>query len=571
MLKTETLWQFKEKANEADEKSLSHAINVSPFIAQLLLQRGITDFQTAKDFFCPNLSQWRDPFLMKDMDKAVERIKMAQLNAEKILVFGDYDADGVFSTAIVFDYLQNLGIDIKYYLPDRLLEGYGLSFEAVHFAKAENRTLMLILDNGTTAHEKIDFANSLGIDTLIIDHHLPEKDKDLPNAFALVNPQRADCPYPFKDFCSGGLALKLIDALSGRQTEKIIEQYAVWATIATAADIVSMTDENRLITFYGLEKMNRDAGIGLEALIKVCEIRKPLVVKNIVMQLVPKINAAGRVAKADAAFSLLFEKNNEKALQIARELIILNVKRKHHTEMVLDDVLAQAKNFLHFEHGLVLYGHAWHIGVVGMSAYRCCELFCRPTVVLCDDKDGILIGSVRSHDNINVIDVLNECSSLLIKFGGHRYAAGISLAKENLEKFREKFNQACKNRFSTEKPTKIIKIDVPIKFEDLTSKALQVIRRFAPFGPNNMRPVFEAKKVRLRIRPTTIVKDQHLLLQLEQNGILIEGTGFFMADRIKEIGKANYLDICFVVSGDEGEEGKRRLKLEIRDFKVLEE
>jgi single-stranded-DNA-specific exonuclease len=562
----EKIWRVKEEPDKELVASLSAAINVSQFIAKLLILRGIDSYEKAKEFFCPSLAQWRDPFELPDMKKATDRVKAALEAREKILIFGDYDSDGVFSTAIVFDYLKRQGAEAMFYLPDRLSEGYGLSLSAVDYAAQNSCGLMIVLDNGTNSTEQIKYANSKNIDVIVIDHHLPESGTELPPSYAIVNPKRYEYSFEFDDFCAGGLALKFVDALSGRKTEEIFALYSGWAAVATAADIVSMSGENRVITFFGLKYLNQNAGTGLEALISLSSVYKPLTVRSIVAQLVPKINAAGRVAKADTSFELLFENDAEKAQNKARELLRMNTDRKTHTRNVVEQVFENAELVSKDSFGLVITGTAWHAGVVGMAASRCAENFCRPTVVLCEAGD-MLFGSVRSHAGIDVIEIMNQCREYLDKFGGHKFAAGVSLRKENLENFKIAFNEACKLAFENQIPRKTILSDVLISLNELTPKALQVIRRFSPFGPDNMRPVFTAHGVRLKIRPT-ILNEKHLLLQLEQNGTYIEGTGFFMANRIKEIGQAEFLDVCFVISGDEGEPGKRFLRLEIRDFRI---
>lgn len=566
MRQPEKIWRRKEDPDAAAVSRLSSAINVSTFIAKLLLLRGIDDFDKAKNYFCPTLESWKNPFDLPDMGIAVERVKKAIERQEKVFIFGDYDSDGVFSAAIVYDYLKTLFSDVFYCLPDRLGEGYGLSFQAVKLAAEKNCTLIIVLDNGTNAFEQISVAVQNGADVIVIDHHQPEEGAEFPPFYALVNPKRADCKDTFSDFCAGGLALKFVDALSGRKTKEIFERYSPWAAIATAADIVFMTEENRLLTHIGLQYLNENAGTGLSALIELCGMYKPLTVKTIVHQLVPKINAAGRVAKADTAFELLFAQTEEDAKILARELLKMNTDRKVHTRNVVEQVIENARLQNENPYGVVVAGKAWHVGVVGMAASRCAEAFCCPAVVLCE-SEGMFVGSVRSHAGIDLIEVLQACKEFLHKFGGHKFAAGVSLKMENFEQFKASFNEECKKQFGKEMPQSRIDIDVLIGLNELTPKALQVIRRFAPFGPENMRPVFEARKVRLRIRPT-ILNEKHLLLQLEQNGVFLEGTGFFMAGRIKEIGTAEFLDVCFVISGDEGEPGKRFLRLEIRDFRL---
>jgi single-stranded-DNA-specific exonuclease len=428
----EVIWKAKSLPNEEQSKSLSKEINVSTPIANILVQRGIDTFDKAKQFFRPKITDLHDPFLMKDMDKAYERLKEAVYNGEPMMVYGDYDVDGTTAVSIVYSYFVTLNPNIEYYIPDRYKEGYGISKIGIDYAKEKGISLIVSLDCGIRSNELIDYANDLGIDFIICDHHLPGE--SLPNAHAILNPKRSDCDYPYKELSGAGIGFKLVQAFSKKQgfAEDKVMDYIDLVAVSIAADMVDVRGENRVLAYYGLKKLNENPSIGLQALIALNPGKKHYTSQDIIFGIGPKINAAGRISDATAAVRVLIETEYTKAVQLTRVLTERNDERKELDNDITKNAIemVESSGELNSHKSIVIVGQDWHKGVIGIVASRMVEQFYKPTIVF-SNIDGMLTGSARSVKNFDIHEAITQCSEWVEQFGGHKYAAGLSIKEEN--------------------------------------------------------------------------------------------------------------------------------------------
>ncbi len=424
----EVIWKAKSLPNEEQSKSLSNEINVSTPIANILVQRGIDTFDKAKQFFRPKITDLHDPFLMKDMDKAYERLKVAVDNGEPMMVYGDYDVDGTTAVSIVYSYFVTLNPNIEYYIPDRYKEGYGISKIGIDYAKEKGISLIVSLDCGIRSNELIDYANGLGIDFIICDHHLPGE--TLPNAHSILNPKRSDCHYPYKELSGAGIGFKLAQAYSKKEgfAEDKVMDYIDLVAVSIAADMVDVRGENRVLAYYGLKKLNENPSIGLQALIALNPGKKQYTSQDIIFGIGPKINAAGRISDATAAVRVLIETEYTKAVQLTRVLTERNDERKELDNDITKNAIemVESSGELHSHKSIVIVGQDWHKGVIGIVASRMVEQFYKPTIVF-SNIDGILTGSARSVKNFDIHEAITQCSEWVEQFGGHKYAAGLSI------------------------------------------------------------------------------------------------------------------------------------------------
>ena len=481
-------WYKRKNFNSEKIARLSKTLNIPDVISSLLLQRGIVDFESAKHFFRPDWSQLHNPFLMKDMNKAVDRIQLAINTNEKVMIFGDYDVDGTTSVALLTDYLKNKIFYIKPYVPDRYSEGYGISKKGIEIAKEEGISLIIALDCGIKAFQEINYAKELGIDFIVCDHHLPEK--SIPDAVAVLDPKRDDCEYPFKELCGCGIGFKLIQALQTKlklpKNELIM--YSDLVATAIAADIVPLVGENRVLTFIGLKKLQSDPRLGFKILTN--QLRKPLKVTDLVFVLAPRINAAGRMDKGLNAVKLMLSIEKQEAVSIARKIEFYNKERRYTEELITKEAFQQIKLEGTVNNcSSIVYSPSWHKGVIGIVASRLIEKYYRPSIVLTKSGD-ILTGSARSVSGFDIYKALEACKENLIQFGGHKYAAGLTLKIEQLSKFKLSFEKYAKENISPEYKMRSMEYDLDIKFNDISQKLLRIINQMAPFGPKNMRPVF---------------------------------------------------------------------------------
>ncbi len=558
-------------ADETQVQQLSASLNINPTLCRMLVQRGINTFDKAKQYFRPQLSQLHDPWLMKDMDKAVNRIVQAFEQTEKILVFGDYDVDGTTSVACMYQFLCKLYDPEKldFYIPHRYREGYGVSKMGIDFAKENGFSLIISLDCGIKSVELIAYAKTIGIDFIICDHHLP--DHELPDAYAILNPKQPDCPYPYKELCGCGVGFKLITALA---THFSIEEshylcYLDLVATAIAADIVPMTGENRILAWYGMEKINSAPNPGIKALIKLGGITHTLTITNVVFVIAPRVNAAGRMDDARKAVQLFIEPDEQKAMEFAAMLHSDNTDRKEADSSITAEALEliQSDPVMINRKTTVLCKEHWHKGVVGIVASRLTENYYRPTVVLTRSGD-ILAGSARSVPGFNLYEAIHACREYLLGYGGHFAAAGLSLAPEQLDAFSAKFESVVANSIDEQLLIPVINIDAEIDFASISNSVYQIICQMEPFGPENMRPVFIAKKVK-DTGYSKIVKELHIRFVLKQGNQSITGIGFNMHDKFQLLQPQKPVDIVFTIDENEWQ-GKTSLQLKIIDIRPSE-
>ena len=511
-------------------QELASSINVNPFLSQLLVQRGITSFDEAKSFFRPSLDQLHDPFLMRDMEKAVARLEKAMDNQEKILVYGDYDVDGATSVSLFYGFLKQYYAHLDYYIPDRYKEGYGVSAAGVNWAAENGFSLIVTLDCGIKSADKVLMAKNLGVDFIICDHHRP--DENLPQAAAVLDPKRSDCAYPYKELTGCGVGFKLLQALCQTRnydTENLLEWLDL-LVVSIAADIVPITGENRVLANFGLQTINQQKRIGFKALIEVAGLQKALDIGSVVFGLAPRINAAGRIAHATAAVRLLLADNAEEASNFANEINKHNAERRTFDSSITEEALSMIKNdeWMANAKSTVLFKETWHKGVVGIVASRCIEHFYRPTIIL-TASHGKAAGSARSVAGFDVYEAIEACADLLEQFGGHTFAAGLSLPVENVAAFRQKFEQVVAERLAPEQETPLLNIDMDLDFTAITPKFYKILRQMSPFGPGNMTPLFVSQDLRLVATPT-IMKEKHLKFEVSQpHSPKFTAVGFSMA------------------------------------------
>jgi len=493
-------WLYKPTPNADEVTNLCQAININPVLGSILVQRGIRTFDEAKAFFRPELSQLHDPFLMKNMAPAVVRLLLAKEKEEKVLVYGDYDVDGTTSVTMMFHFLQSQGFEVGRYIPDRYSEGYGISWQGIEFAKNEGYTLIVALDCGIKAVDKISKAVEYGIDFIVCDHHIPGE--ELPPGY-MLNPKQEDCAYPYKELSGCGVGFKFIQAfcLAAELPDDTAWQYLDLCAISIGADIVPMTGENRTLTYFGLQKINQNPRPGVEALLLVAGFTRrgehyDLDVEKVVFGLAPRINAAGRMEHANNALDLLLEETLDGALEKAYLVNKNNNDRKESdsstTEMALE-MIRTSERLMHSK-STVLFHPEWKKGIVGIVASRCIENFYRPTIILAE-HDGKITGSARSVNGFDLYDAVEACSDLLLQFGGHTHAAGLTMLPENLEAFIEKFEEIVCAAIVPEQQVQCVEIDLEMSLDLISEKFLEVIQQMGPFGPGHMNPVFVARNL----------------------------------------------------------------------------
>ncbi|MEC4115636.1 single-stranded-DNA-specific exonuclease RecJ [Myroides phaeus] len=555
-------WNLKEDPDKEIVTHLQNVLGVDNVIAKLLAQRDIKNYEEAKSFFRPSLSDLHDPYLMKDMDKAVMRIEEALNKKESILVFGDYDVDGTTSVALMYSYLKSFDINIETYIPDRYNEGYGVSYQGIDYAKQKNITLIIALDCGIKSIEHIDYAKGLGIDFIICDHHLPSD--VIPNATAVLDPKREDCNYPYKELCGCGVGFKLIQAHSmhlKQPIEKIIPYLDLVAT-AIAADVVPITGENRILAHYGLKVINNTPRPGIEALMDLYDI-KPYTMSDIVFKLAPKINAAGRIEHGNYTVDLLTKFTIEEAKQTVKKIVEINVERRTLDQGITEEALKQIIDQKTINtKSTIVYSPSWHKGVIGIVASRLIDTYYRPTLVFTDSGE-YLAASARSVKNFDIYQALEVCSEYLIQFGGHMYAAGLTMKKENFEAFKSKFEQVVEDTIQETDLIPEIEIDSIIRFSNITDKFLRVLKQFEPFGPGNPSPVFMSKQAfDTGYAKTAGVNGEHLKMTLKQRGVSnkkFPAIGFNLGRQFEKVKEKQFLDIVYSI-----EENKWRNKVSIQ-------
>ena len=560
-------WTIKPIPEQKDIKRLSQDLKVEPLIAHLLLQRGITTYDEAKTFFRPQLSDLHNPFLMKDMDKAVERIEKAIENQENILIYGDYDVDGTTAVALVSTYLQASYENVATYIPDRYSEGYGVSYQGIDFADDNGFSLIIALDCGIKAIDKIEYAKEKGIDVIICDHRRPGS--ELPDAVAVLDPKRVDCDYPFEELCGCGVGFKLIQALASKNGESVQDLLPYLDLVATAigADIVPITGENRVLAYYGLQVINTNPRIGFQAIIH--QIKKSaLSITDVVFIIAPRINAAGRMQHGQHAVNLLKATDLQEAQKFAAEIEQFNLDRRGLDQEITEEALRQIQeNNEEDRFTSVVFNEAWHKGVIGIVASRMTETFYRPTLVFTKSGEK-LAASARSVKGFDVYQALQGCAEHIEQFGGHKYAAGLTLLEEQYEDFKKQFEKVVSETIDPKLLTPEVLIDTEISLNDINPKLMRILKQFAPFGPGNMRPVFISEKVSDTGYGKGVGQDEkHLKLSLVQKGSRPIGSiGFNLGDKLVKVKNQQHFDVVYTLDENEWN-GTVSLQLKIKDLK----
>lgn len=561
-------WVYRDLPPIELVKPLASGIKVTETLASLLVQRGYSSFEDARMFFRPHLHQLHDPFLMKDMDKAVNRLSEAIFQREKILIYGDYDVDGTTAVALVYGFLSKYHSNIDYYIPDRYDEGYGISEAGVRWAAQNGFSLVIALDCGIKAVSKVELGKSLGIDFIICDHHLPGD--SLPAAYAILDPKQADCQYPYDGLSGCGVGFKLMQAFAIQNTVDLQELYLYLDLVAVsiASDIVPVTGENRVLAYFGLQKLNKSPLPGLKALKQLSGIKGEITVTKIVFGIGPRINAAGRMDHAHTAVQLLLSRNEEEAEGLAAQLDLKNDLRKNFDENITREALAiiEEADQVKKSYSTVLFKEDWHKGVIGIVASRCIEKFYRPTIIL-TESNSKATGSARSVLGFDVYEAISECADLLDQYGGHKYAAGLTLNVENVAAFKERFEQVVARRITPDMLEPQIDVDLAVPLEIINFRFFNILRQMAPFGPGNMQPVFVSANV-IAKSPKQL-KDIHLKMFLTQENsrVSVEAIAFGFGDYFEAIDKGVPFHVAYTVEENDYM-GNKTLQLHIKDIKL---
>ena len=566
-------WIVKEPGNPAIVRNLASELGVDPSLANLLVQRNITNLFQAKSFFRPQLEDLHDPFLMKDMDKAVRRLDKAIKESEKILVYGDYDVDGTTAVALVYSFLHEKTSEVSYYIPDRYTEGYGISYVGIDHAVNEGCTLIIALDCGIKAIEKVAYAKEKGIDFIICDHHLPAG--ELPQAIAVLNPKRNDCQYPFDELSGCGVGFKFMQAFCQRKNIPLMELYPFLdlLVVSIAADLVSITGENRILAHYGLQQLNEAPRKGLLSIIKLAGLEKHrITMDDIVFKIGPRINAAGRMESGKMAVDLLISRTDDVASKIGDTINDHNDDRKYIDRKITQEALTMVREIEGIEQkkSIVLYNSKWHKGVVGIVASRLVETFYRPTIVL-TESNGYITGSARSITGFDLYEAIEQCGDLMESFGGHMYAAGLTMKEEHLEEFTSRFEKWSAEKISDDMLTPQVSIDTYLEFRQITPKFFRLLKQFQPFGPGNESPVFVTEDVYDNGNGRLVGSDAgHLKLELIQEDEpyrAISAIAFNQSEHFDHLHNGNPVDICYSVA-ENYYRGIANLQLRVKDIKI---
>lgn len=569
---TNKRWKIRDVNDDYSVKSLADSLNISDILARLLIQRDITNFSQAKNFFRPSLDSLHDPFLMNGMESATYRVIKALTENQLVMIYGDYDVDGTCSTALLYLFLKELGAKVEYYIPKRLTEGYGINITGIDHAKSRNASLIISVDCGITAVEEIDYANNLGIDVIICDHHQPKE--KIPNAYAVLDPLKPECNYPFPYLSGAGVAFKLAQGVSERIGKRDLPlKYMDLVSLAAAADIVPLIGENRILVKEGLEQINSNPRPGILALIESSNMHPgDLTSGQVVFTIAPRINAVGRMGDAERAVELLITDSKTEAFKLAQILENENYERRKIDEdtFIMAQEIVENSIDLNSETAIILHQESWHAGVIGIVASRLVEKYYRPTIIL-TTADGVAKGSARSISNFDIYDALKKCGDLLIHFGGHKAAAGLAVEMDKLIEFKTKFNQIAKEAITEDDLAPEITIDAKLKFSEITPKFLRILDQFSPYGPGNARPVFLSENVEIEGKPK-IVGSNHVVLTLKQNGSdkVFDCIGFNMAKYYNEMMNADYrADVVYQIDKS-AKNGMSFPQLRFKDIKIKE-
>jgi single-stranded-DNA-specific exonuclease len=564
----EKRWELKKPVKEGLIMPLSESLNVSKDLATILVQRGVTTFDEAKSFFRPELNDLHDPFLMKDMEKAVNRLCEAIFSEERILIYGDYDVDGTTSVSLAFGFLKGFTNNIEYYIPDRYTEGYGISEKGIEYARETNVNLIISLDCGIRAVDKAALAKSYGIDLIICDHHLPGD--ELPDAFAILDPKQKDDFYPFKELSGCGVGFKLLQGFCIQNTIPIerLYQFLDLVAVSIASDIVPIVGENRVLAYFGLRKLNQAPSKGLQSLKEISGLKGELSISDVVFYLGPRINAAGRLTHAKESVKLLLAETEEDLLFFADNLNTKNAERKSFDQNITKEALqmiAEDESLIHAK-STVLFKSDWHKGVIGIVASRCIENYYRPTIILTESKDRAT-GSARSVHGFDIHEAISSCEDLLEQYGGHTHAAGLTLRLDKVAEFQKRFEEVVSATIDPEVLIPKIDIDLEVNLDFINFKTLSIINQMAPFGPFNMQPVFSTSNLKCRNVPR-ILKEEHLKLTVSQEGLneSFDAIGFGMAKFHEQIAAGKPFSLAYTIA-ENNFQGNKTLQLFIKDIK----
>lgn len=560
-------WAIKSVSDQGIVDVLSKELNINKILASLLVQRGITNKEEARQFFRPEIAHLHDPFLMKDMDIAVDRITTAIDNQEKILVYGDYDVDGTTSVAMMYSFLKSFYDKVAFYIPDRYSEGYGISFKGIDWAKEHGYSLVIALDCGIKANDKIEYANGLHIDFIICDHHLPGD--TLPAAKATLDPKRLDCKYPYKELSGCGVGFKLVQAFALKNNIAFDDllQYLDLVAVSIAADIVPVMGENRTLAYFGLQRLNKQPRPGLKAILEIANVKRDLTISDIVFVIGPRINAAGRLENGGRAVELLIANNADVAMIAGININVTNIERKTLDTSITEHALQIMKDEYASKdlRSTVIFHPEWHKGVIGIVASRLTEKYYRPTIVL-TQSNGLATGSARSVKDFDIYTAIEKCSDLLEQFGGHKFAAGLTLKPENVPAFQHRFEQVVASSIEDHMLIPEIEIDAVIDFADITSSFYNILKQFAPFGPGNMAPVFKTEGVS-DSGYSKVVGSNHLKLNLGQfdRKCIFDAIAFQRGEYHPKTTRGNIFDVCYTVEENEWN-GKTSLQLNVKEI-----
>lgn len=572
----EKRWRLKSPADTATVNRLNEELGIGHVLANLLVQRGVSTFDEAKNFFRPSLDNLHDPFLMKDMDKAVARLERALSGNEKILVYGDYDVDGTTAVSLVYSFIRkklaahaNSHL-VDYYIPDRYAEGYGISFQGIDFAKENDFTLIIALDCGIKANDKVDYAHERGIDFIICDHHRPGD--TLPAAVAVLDPKRDDCTYPFDELCGCGVGFKLVQAYVQKNNIPFEEltEYLDLTAISIASDLVPVTGENRILCYYGLQQINKNPRKGIKSILELANIKKTVGVNELVFTIGPRINAAGRIETGRNAVALLISEDTEQAKTSGININTTNTERRVLDVSITKQALSMIENNEQLLHrkSTVLFHTDWHKGVIGIVASRLIEKYYRPTIVL-TESGGKATGSARSVKDFDVYNAIAACSDLLEQFGGHKYAAGLTLKLENLDAFQQRFEEIVCATIDDQLLIPEIEIDAELELSAITPKFCRILKQFEPFGPDNMSPVFITKGL-VDKGYVRIVGNNHLKMDLQSidfQGESFQAIAYGQAQHFDDVLSKKVVNGCYAIEENEFN-GRTVLQLNIKDMKI---
>jgi len=559
-------WVIKENNDNESVKTLSNELNISPILSSMLVNRDVKTFDEAKTFFRPNFEMLHDPFFMKDMSLAVERIQKAIKKNESIMIFGDYDVDGTSSVALLSLYLESLGLIVTKYLPDRKKEGYGISIKAIEHAFNKKQKLIIALDCGIKAHKQVEYAKEKGIEFIICDHHNP--DKNLPKALAILNPKRKDCMYPYKELCGCGVGFKLIQGIETKQSkDNQIINYLDLVALAIAADVVPLTGENRVLAFIGLQIINSNPRPGIHSLLKK-NIKKEYTISDLMYYVGPRINAAGRIKHASLALELLTCNEINSAEKLALEIEELNTLRRDIEKDITSQAIEQADNSSEKSNSIVVFNSDWNKGVIGIVASRLVDNYYKPSVVFCESSKGVLTASARSIKGLDLYLVINQCKDYIDQFGGHKYAAGLTIKKENLEGFKKRFEDIVSQTIDKHIFEQELLIESKISLSEITPKFFRILKQFEPFGPGNKSPLFLSENLRIKGKPFELGKGkEHIKFNLTQdNKTSYSSIGFWFSNKFNNL--ENKENFSAVYNIDENNwKNISNIQLKLKDLK----